>query len=73
MPCSQPFQVSGSPPRSIGIDPKPGQHQRHPKQCQQRDSQTAHPPRRQFLAHGGGEDDDQQARCDEARNLSPIA
>jgi hypothetical protein len=44
IPLTQPFQVLGSPPLIIGhIDPKRGQHQRRPKQCEQHDRETARP------------------------------
>ena len=42
------------------IDPKPGQDQRHPKQGEQHDRETARPPARQLIAYRDCEDDDQQ-------------
>jgi hypothetical protein len=44
MPCTQPFQVLGSPPLSIGTSTlKRGHDQRHAKQCEQHSGETVHP------------------------------
>jgi hypothetical protein len=55
MPCTQPFQVLGLPPLSIAVvDPKRGQHQCHPKQCEQHDREAARPSAPQLITRRRG-------------------
>jgi hypothetical protein len=56
MPCTPPCQVAGLPPLSRHIDPESGQDQRHPKQGEQHDRETARPPARQLIAYRDSED-----------------
>ena len=53
------------------INPKPGQHQRHPEQGEQHDRETTCPPVRQLIADRDCEDHNQQAGDDESCDLRP--
>jgi hypothetical protein len=71
MPCTQPCHGGIPTSQHRRIDPKPGQHQRHPQQDEQHDRETTRPPAGQLIAYPDGEDHDQQAGDNEGRNLRP--
>ena len=71
-PWTQPFHVSGSPPLSIGASTRnPASISATPSSASSMTAKPGRPPPRQLIEHRDGEDDDQQARGNEGRNLRP--
>jgi hypothetical protein len=70
IPWTQPFQVAGFPPLSIGTSTRnAAKISATPNRASNRE--TSRPPLRQLIAYRDGEDDDQQASDSEGRNLRP--